>query len=83
MVFMKCRHCGRPLEISLEYENDKSCPNCSQKAGEHIFYPKACFGYTQKRVTANNPAGIQSWCTRCREKKCGPYADGKRCSEFK
>ncbi len=79
---MLCKHCGLPLEIAQEVGNYKSCPHCSQKSAEHIFYPKAMFGWTGKRVTSNNPTGIQSWCTRCRGKDEGPYADGIRCSDM-
>ena len=79
---MNCAHCGLPLDEAQEHGGDKSCPHCSQHSTEHIFYPRSSFGFTEKRVTPNNPEGVQSWCTRCRGHENGPYADGKKCSEF-
>lgn len=65
---MNCTHCGRPLEQSIRINRYKSCPNCSQhnSNNEHIFYPDSDFGFTDKRITHNNPDGIQSHCTSCR-----------------
>ena len=80
--FMLCKHCGLPLEDAQERGDYKSCPHCSQNCEEHIFYPKAMFGWTEKRVTSNNPTGIQSWCTRCRGNDDGPYVDGIKCSDM-
>jgi len=80
---MLCKHCGLPLENAQERGGYKSCPHCSQNYEEHIFYSKAMFGWTEKRVTSNNPTGIQSWCTRCRgNDNGGPYADGIKCSDM-
>lgn len=79
---MRCACCGVLLDKAIEYQNYKSCPKCSQNAGEHIFYPKARFGWTTKRVTVNNPDGIQSWCTRCRSNDTGPYPDGIKCRDI-
>jgi hypothetical protein len=80
---MLCKHCGLPLENAQERGGYKSCPHCSQNCEEHIFYSKAMFGWTEKRVTSNNPTGIQSWCTRCRgNDNGGPYADGIKCSDM-
>lgn len=79
---MLCKHCGLPLEDAQERGDYKSCPHCSQNCKEHIFYPKAMFGWTEKRVTSNNPTGIQSWCTRCRGNDDGPYVDGIKCSDM-
>ena len=79
---MLCKHCGLRLEDAQERGDYKSCPHCSKKSGEHIFYPKDKFGTTSKRVTSNNPIGIQSWCTRCRGNKNGSYIDGKKCSDM-
>ena len=81
-----CRYCGQPLNIS-QYSSDKrwkSCPLCSQKAGEHIFYPYETFGFTEQRVTYNNPDGIQSYCPPCRPQGAsgGPYAGHKKGSEL-
>ena len=69
MMVGYCKTCSRPLEIA-QYSEDgkyKSCPKCSTNNGqEHIFYPSNEFGYTDHRVTINNPRGIQSWCPPCR-----------------
>lgn len=81
---MNCRYCGRPLDESIRSGEYKSCPNCSQSNdyGEHIFYPNEKFGFTDKRISSNNPDGIQSWCEPCRasNSQCNP--NGIRCSEF-
>ncbi|MCI5873549.1 MAG: HNH endonuclease [Clostridiales bacterium] len=59
----------------------KSCPGCSKNAGEHVFYDcPSAFGRTVKRITRNNPMGLQSHCGRCRANKVGPYDDGLLCS---
>lgn len=78
---MRCACCGMPLDRAIERQNYKSCPKCSQSAGKHIFYPKENFGWTAKRITINNPDGIQSWCARCRSNGIGPYPDGIECDE--
>jgi hypothetical protein len=80
---MLCKYCGLPLKDAQEYGNYKSCPRCSQNSDEHIFYIESMFGWTEKRVTVNNPTGVQSWCARCRGNGTGPYADGIKCSELK
>lgn len=81
---MICKHCGLPLDEAQESGNYKSCPHCSQNDGtEHIFYPKSSFGKTDRRITQNNPDGIQSWCTRCRGNEEGPYSNGIKCSELR
>lgn len=77
-----CKYCQRPLEDAQVYGGYKSCPQCSQNAGEHIFYAGSNFGWTEKRVTSKNVDGIQSWCARCRAHKKGPYSDGIKCSEL-
>ena len=79
---MNCKHCGRPLDEAQERGDYKSCPHCSQNSDEHIFCPKAKFGWTERRVTAKNPTGIQSWCAACRGNHSGPYSDGIKCSEL-
>ncbi len=72
-----CKKCIRPLN-EAQYSTDgkyKSCPKCSKVNGkEHVFYPCDHFGYTDHRVTSNNPDGIQSWCPPCRGrgKSIGP-----------
>jgi len=79
---MRCKNCGKPLDAAQERNGYKSCPHCSQNSDEHIFYPESYFGWTKKRITLNNPDGIQSWCARCRSKGNGPYPDGMKCSEL-
>lgn len=79
---MICRHCGLPLAEAQTRGDYKSCPQCSQRCGEHVFYPTIKFGWTERRITDNNPTGIQSWCTRCRGNQHGPYPDGIKCSDF-
>lgn len=80
---MLCKHCQQPLDVSQTRGEYKSCPNCSQNSDEHIFYPSSSFGWTEKRVTPNNPTGIHSWCTRCRGNGTGPYSDGIKCSNMR
>ena len=67
---MKCQHCQDVLNKAQFRSNRemKSCPNCSKSNGEyHVYYPyPEAFGTTEKRVTANNPDGPQSYCTDCR-----------------
>jgi hypothetical protein len=48
----------------------KSCPNCSQREGKLIYYdyPES-FGTSEKRITALEPSGAQSWCYECRIKE--------------
>lgn len=78
----RCKCCGGRLDLAVEKGDYKSCPKCSQKAGVHIFYAKEKFGWTEKRVTVNNPDGIQSWCARCRSNGTGVYPDEIRCGEM-
>lgn len=79
-----CKHCMELLE-EAQYSSDgkyKSCPNCSQYNGkEHIYYPCDYFGYTDRRITRNNPDGIQSWCEPCRGNGLG--VNGIPCSKIK
>lgn len=81
----RCIVCHEPLE-DAQWSNDKiykSCPNCSTTNGkEHVYYPLEEFGFTDARITSNNPDGIQSWCQPCRGR--GESASvGKLCSELK
>lgn len=80
---MNCSHCGRPLEQSIRINGYKSCPNCSQNNtdNEHIFYPDSDFGFTEHRITDNNPDGIQSHCKSCRGYGTTLHA-GIRCSDM-
>ncbi len=84
----KCDFCGNPLtEAQYLLFNDnvyKSCPDCSKQNGEHIHY--FCpdfFGTTPKRVTVNNPMGLQSHCVKCRASKKGPHNEALPCSKVK
>lgn len=81
-----CSNCTRPLKIS-QYSKDgnyKSCPKCSTDNGkEHVFYPVDHFGYTDLRITGNNPNGIQSWCPPCRGKVDSTSSFGLLCSQIK
>jgi phage FluMu protein Com len=67
---MKCRICGKNLKVSIYNDlGQKSCPKCSvENRTEHIFYDEADFGFSDKRITKNNPKGIQSYCKNCRSK---------------
>ncbi len=65
-----CKHCGKPLSMSV-YSKDgkyKSCPCCSEQNGNyHVFH--RCpndYGTTNKRSTSVHPEGIQSYCVDCR-----------------
>lgn len=44
----------------------KTCPNCSVLRGALVFLPLESFGWSERRKTALNPDGVQSWCTECR-----------------
>ena len=82
----KCENCNRALMDSqiLLYENKayKSCPECSKHEGQHVYYPcPEHFGVTTKRVSENNPMGLQSYCAMCRSKSEGPYEGAIRCEE--
>jgi len=70
---MICNVCGKELNISV-YNNkgQKSCPRCSAINGSrHVFYDQSEFGFSRKRITNNNPSGIQSYCKKCRSKSRG------------
>ncbi|MBQ7504760.1 MAG: HNH endonuclease [Ruminococcus sp.] len=83
-----CKHCGKSLsDAQFLLLNDtvfKSCPHCSTGVGEHVFYkcPDA-FGTTKKRITDNNPMGLQSYCASCRAKNKGPHENAVFCSDVK
>lgn len=83
---MNCDFCGKPLsEAQYLLVGDivyKSCPNCSVENKEHIYYfcPES-FGSTTKRITLNNPMGLQSYCAKCRSNKKGPHENAFLCSQ--
>ena len=62
----------------------KSCPACSAESKQHIHYfcPEA-FGTTSRRITANNPMGLQSHCAKCRASRKGPHENAFPCSLVK
>jgi len=83
-----CGICGKSLSeaqyVTVDDIEYKSCPRCSQANGEqHVFYrcPED-FGVTEKRITENNPIGIQSHCQNCRGGKDGPFAGNKTCASL-
>lgn len=63
--------CGQPLNHSVTLtangQHLKSCPNCSELAGHHVFYRAGEFG--DRRMAG--VVRIQSWCRGCRAKH--PY----------
>lgn len=85
---MNCDFCGNPLsKAQYLLVNDvvyKSCPGCSVDNKQHIHYfcPEF-FGTTPKRITSNNPMGLQSHCVRCRSSKKGPHENALLCSKIK
>lgn len=85
---IKCDFCGNALTDAQYLLVDdvvyKSCPDCSKESGEHIHYfcPEL-FGATPKRITSNNPMGLQSHCVKCRASKKGPHSNAFPCSKVK
>ena len=83
-----CDFCGNPLSdaqyLLVKDIVYKSCPNCSVDNNQHIHYfcPES-FGTTSKRITSNNPMGLQSHCAKCRANKKGPHENGFPCSKVK
>ena len=81
-----CDFCGNPLTdaqyLLVKDVVYKSCPECSKKNKQHIHYfcPEA-FGTTSKRITVNNPMGLQSHCSKCRSNKEGPHDNAFPCSK--
>lgn len=83
-----CDFCGNPLSdaqyLLIKDVVYKSCPNCSLDSNQHVHYfcPHA-FGTTTKRITSNNPMGLQSHCAKCRSNKKGPHENAFLCSQVK
>lgn len=78
MSIKLCTVCNRPLHESqrLTYNGIKikSCPKCSVINGkEHVYYEEHIFGFTDKRITQDNPDGIQSYCEPCRAYKLNSF----------
>lgn len=68
----------------MDNEIYKSCPGCSTKSEEHIFYKcPEFFGFTAARITKNNPIGLQSHCVSCRGGKEGPHDHAVKCEDIK
>jgi hypothetical protein len=63
---MLCPVCGESLRVAAYRDGDrlKSCPQCSARAGRHVFYLLDDFG--ERRPRGGDPI-IQSWCRECRE----------------
>ena len=59
--------CGAPIRESLTIITRtarlKSCPQCSGRAGHHVFYREGTFGM---RNMGGGREIIQSWCPECR-----------------
>lgn len=59
--------CGEPIReaIVMKTANErlKSCPECSGRAGHHVFYREDIFGM---RNMGDGREIIQSWCPECR-----------------
>lgn len=62
-----CSGCAGSLIESVDVENEygvfKSCPECSRRAGYHIFYRFEDFGM---RNMGDGRYIVQSWCPGCR-----------------
>lgn len=82
----RCKTCKNKLNEAqyalIKGEIYKSCPQCSTNNGEkHCFYK--CpddFGQTERRISLNNPLGLQSYCSRCRANHTGPHDGAILCS---
>lgn len=63
----KCGSCAKPLRRSLKVMREgvslKSCPECSGRAGYHVFYRLEDFGDREMEDGRIIP---QSWCPACR-----------------
>lgn len=78
-----CVVCNKPLGESQMMQGLKSCPHCSQRGAEHVFYAPLCFGFTALRSSAAKPDGPQSWCTICRSGGWGgQYPGAVTCNEM-
>lgn len=80
-----CKKCQKNLSDAkyIIYKNTiyKSCPKCSKILGEHCYYRMPDeFGVTPKRITADNPMGIQSYCQKCRGNYIGPHQGALSCA---
>ena len=72
-----CTACGKDLEIRIERPDEglASCPGCSRRAGEHIYYAVTHFAWSN---CAGKPVSM-SYCFRCRPGGAGP--NGVRCED--
>lgn len=59
--------CGEPIREGIVMTTAtgrlKSCPECSGRAGHHVFYREDTFGM---RDMSDGREIIQSWCPECR-----------------
>lgn len=59
--------CGEAIRESIVTNDDsgrfKSCPECSGRAGHHVFYPEKSFSM---REMGDGRYIVQSWCPECR-----------------
>ena len=66
-----CPGCNESLNESVIIDDGdgspalKSCPNCSEREGRHVFYRHDAFGYRQM----GEHRRVQSWCGPCRSKQ--------------
>lgn len=67
-MYLNCVHCGEGLRKSIYADGGetKSCPSCSRRVGEHVYYELEDFGITNMWPTPTNPTGSQSYCAHCR-----------------
>ena len=79
----RCESCGLLLRDSQESDDGlwKSCPSCSRADGSrHVYLARpGAFGTTEKRKTAANPDGVQSYCEACRKAGTPPAAERRNC----
>jgi hypothetical protein len=70
---MICAGCRESLNRS-QYREDglKSCPKCSLRAGQHVFYRLGHFGM-RRPARATEPI-MQSWCRDCRAERVAAVA---------
>jgi len=80
-----CTSCGQHLEEALYASAGgtgnfslKSCPSCSAREGEHLYYPQDAFGFR----TVGDGKYAQSWCASCRGQRV-PLSAPRRCSEVR
>ena len=69
-----CAACGEPLNESVIIVDGegkpllKSCPNCSERDGRHVYFKYEDFGF---RMMGEHRR-VQSWCAPCRSRQPAP-----------